>query len=133
MKRIRRRSIYMNNDNVNQSMYDLFKNTYEHCGTFLLHLSDEEIGWHLFEEFDGDCISFLHKDNIEALRQTGKITEESARLAIELSDRFRALENTELWNVPSVKENTKWLEILKLSDRVRASLTRKTGDPAASN
>lgn len=118
----------MNNDSSNQRMderklYEFFQNTLSHCGTFLLRLSDEEIGWHLFEEFDGDSISFLHEDTVNVLRQSGKITEETARLSLRLSGQFRALENTELWNVPSVKENPKWLEILKLSDCIRNALT----------
>ena len=118
----------MNNDISNQRMdesklYEFFKNTLSHCGTFLLRLADEEIGWHLFEEFDGDCISFLHEDNIYALRRSDIITKETAHLSLSLSNQFRALENTELWNVPSVKENPKWLEILMLADCVRDSLT----------
>ena len=43
-------------------------------------------------------------------------------MALELSSKFRAFENTKLWNVQSVKSSEEWLEVLELSDRIKREL-----------
>ena len=53
--------------------YELFEEALSHCGKFLLNLADEDIEYHIFEEFEGDCISFLNEKNLNRLLQTGKI------------------------------------------------------------
>ena len=92
--------------------YELFKEALSHCGKFLLNLADEDIEYHIFEEFDGDCTSFLNKYNLNLLRQSGKITMEIVDMALELASKFRALEGTELWNMRSIRKDEKWLEII---------------------
>jgi len=102
--------------------YDLFRAALDHCGTFLLELPDDDIGYHIFEEFDGDCISFLNEKNMELICESRRITRDIANMVLELSGKFRALEDTELWNVSSVRQNESWLEILKLADSVKKEL-----------
>jgi len=109
-------------DYNNIDIFDFFKDTLNNCGAFLLDMSDEEIGYLLFEEFDGDCVSFLNERNLNLLRQTGKITIEIVDMALELVSKFRALEHTEFWNVRSVRNNQKWHEILELSDHIKSEL-----------
>ena len=104
--------------------YELFEEALSHCGKFLLNLADEDIEYHIFEEFDGDCTSFLNEKNLERLRLSSKITLEIVDMALELSSKFRALEGTELWNVSSIRKDEKWLEIMELSDRIKAELTQ---------
>ena len=103
--------------------YELFKVALTHCGTFLLNLPNEDIGYHLFQEFDGDCISFLNEDYLTQLLYSGKIMPQIVDMSLALSKKLRTLENTELWNIQSVRENQKWLEILELSDKIQAMLT----------
>ena len=102
--------------------YELFEEALSHCGKFILNLADEDIEYHIFEEFDGDCTSFLNKYNLNLLRQSGKITMEIVDMALELSSKFRVLENTKLWNVQSVKSSKEWLEVLELSDYIKKEL-----------
>ena len=102
--------------------YELFEEALSHCGKFILNLADEDIEYHIFEEFDGDCTPFLNKYNLNLLRQSGKITMEIVDMALELSSKFRVLENTKLWNVQSVKSSKEWLEILELSDYIKKEL-----------
>lgn len=111
-------------DYNNIDIYDFFKDTLNNCGAFLLDMSDEEIGYLLFEEFDGDCVSFLNERNLNLLRQTGKITVEIVDMALELVSKFRSLENTKLWNVHSVRGNERWREIMELSDQIKTELTQ---------
>lgn len=106
--------------------YELFKEALSHCGKFLLNLADEDIEYHIFEEFEGDCISFLNEKNLNRLLQTGKIPLEIVNMALELSSKFRALEGTELWNMRSIRKDEKWLEIMELSDRIKSELTQFT-------
>ncbi len=102
--------------------YELFEETLSHCGKFILNLAEEDIEYHIFEEFDGDCISFLNEKNLNRLLQTGKIPLEIVNMALELSSKFRAFENTKLWNVQSVKSSEEWLEVLELSDYIKKEL-----------
>ena len=104
--------------------YELFEEALSHCGKFLLNLADEDIAYHIFEEFDGDCTSFLNEKNLERLRLSSKMTLEIVDMALELSSKFRALEGTELWNVSSIRKDAKWLEIMELSDRIKVELTQ---------
>ena len=102
--------------------YELFEEALSHCGKFILDLADEDIEYHIFEEFDGDCISFLNEKNLNRLLQMEKIPLEIVNMALELSSKFRAFENTKLWNVQSVKSSEEWLEVLELSDYIKKEL-----------
>ena len=104
--------------------YELFKEALSHCGKFLLNLADEDIEYHVFEEFDSDCTSFLNEYNLNLLRQTGKMSLDVVNMALELSSKFRSLENTKLWNVHSVRGNERWREIMELSDQIKTELTQ---------
>ena len=106
----------------NPSLYEFFRNTLDHCGLFLLHLSDEDIAWYLFEEFDTDCISFLHENILNQLCAAGKITQDTANMSLVLSRKFRALENTEVWNIGAVRTDPLWREIFILSDEIKKKL-----------
>ena len=105
--------------------YEFFKDTLEHCGTFLLALDEKEIGYHLFEEFDTDCCSFLHKACLDALLEDGYLDEESYEAALRLGTAFRALEDTELWTPAAVRYDPAWREILELADWVKDSVKKR--------
>ncbi len=105
--------------------YAHFIETLTHCGTFLLALDEETIEYHMFEEFDGDCVSFLHEDNLSILEAEGLISPAVHRMATTLAKKFRALENTLLWDPRAVKTALEWEEILTLADRISATLRTK--------
>ena len=102
--------------------YDLFKDTLSHLGTFLLTETKEDIEYHVFEEFDSDSVSFLHETNLRDLLDGGFINAEICSEALRLSDAFRALEGTALWNSDDVICSTAWREVLELADSVKAML-----------
>lgn len=102
--------------------YEMFLETIKLCGLFLLKSSDQKIEYNIFEEFDGDCVSFLHYTNLDILYASNMIDKRIYSMSLELSRKFRALEGTELWNVQSVKTDKKWLEILTLSDNIKREL-----------
>lgn len=102
--------------------YEYFTSALSHCGTFLLNCNDKDVEYHIFEEFDGDCISFLSDTVLSALLSEQYISEEIYRLALNLAKSFRALENTALWNVNAVRNSKEWGDILTLADDINKKI-----------
>lgn len=48
-------------------LFWFYVDTLERCGTFLLPMTDEEIGYNVFEEFDVGTVSFLHGNTLDRL------------------------------------------------------------------
>lgn len=103
-------------------LMELFVDTLQKCGMHLLEMNDEHIGYNIFEEFDIGASSFLHKNTLAKLREAGLITEEIEQKCDELRKKYMRLQNTELWNVSSVKHSKAWHEVLKLSDEIKSLL-----------
>ena len=99
-------------------LVDAFRN----IGTFLLRESTEEIDFRVFEEFDGDCVSFLHPNTLSALCRNHLISEEVVHLSLDLADRFRNMEQTSRWDAASVRTDSAWLKILMIADNIREAL-----------
>ena len=112
----------MQNINVHEQ-YQLFQQALGSCGSFLLHCSDKEIAHCLFEEFDSDCVSFLHESVLKKLWDEKLISHEVFCLSLKLREKFRALENTDAWNVNAVKADLRWKDIFCLADQIKQFLT----------
>lgn len=105
---------------VNQTeLYALYKDTLSHVGTFLLTCEREEIEYHLFEEFDTDCTSFLHETNLRTLLDGGLISAEIYETSLRLAAEFRALEGSALWNPEAVTAAEAWRKVMELGDMLR--------------
>lgn len=105
---------------VNQTeLYALYKDTLSHVGTFLLTCDREEIEYHLFEEFDTDCTSFLHETNLRTLLDGGLISAEIYEKSLRLASEFRGLEGTALWNPEAVVSAEAWRKVMELGDMLR--------------
>lgn len=105
---------------VNQTeLYALYKDTLSHVGTFLLTCDLEEIEYHLFEEFDTDCASFLHETTLRALLEGGLISAEIYETSLRLAAEFRGLEGTALWNPEAVTTAEAWRKVMELGDMLR--------------
>ena len=102
--------------------YDYFCKTFNSCGTFLLKCNETDIDYYLFEEFDGDCISFLNEKMLQSLLESGFINADIKNKSMELSKKFRSLENTPYWQSHCVKTYKPWQDILKLSDDIKSML-----------
>jgi len=103
-------------------LMELYIDTLQKCGMQLLEMKDDYIGYCIFEEFDTGVISFLHNNTLSRLKQANLITETIAQKCTLLREKFMKLQNTELWNIKSVKHSQEWREILELSDEIRALL-----------
>lgn len=104
--------------------YEEFRYTLGHCGTFLLNLSDKEIEYHIFEEFDISARTLLYKDMLEIFLDEGLIDDSIHEKCLLLRELFVNIESNQpnLWNVESVRNSKKWLEILQLSDEIKEIL-----------
>ncbi len=112
---------FTNNRTVNDLMED-FTDTLQQCGTHLLKMSNEDVEYYIFEEFDVCAGSFLHQNTLSVLLGAGLITENIEKKSSELRKKFFALEHTDKWNADSVKHSTEWREILELSDEIKSLL-----------
>lgn len=106
--------------------FELFIDTLDHFGTFLLNADTEDIGWCVFEEFDGESITFLHENTLNRLLDGGYISAEVYPLCQLLRKRFRELEGTALWDVEAVRSAPEWYELLVLADKIKSMVNRKT-------
>lgn len=106
---------------INKLM-EFYVDTLEKCGENLLEMSDEDIKYNIFEEFDVGAISFLHDNTLSKLKEANLITEEISQKSSVLRSKFLLLQNTDLWNVVSVRNSRNWNEILKLSDEIKSLL-----------
>lgn len=107
-----------------EKRYEEFKHTLEHCGTFLLTLSDKEIEYHIFEEFDISARTLLYKDMLEIFLDEGLIDDSIKEKCLLLRDTFVNIQpnKPELWNTESVRNSKQWKEILGLSDEIKKLL-----------
>ena len=103
-------------------LYEFFLQTLNHCGMYLLKSDIEDIEYSLFEEFDTDSISFLHSNSLNRLLDHQYISAEVYSMSQLLYEKFRKMENTNLWNAYCVKTSPEWLEILSLSDKIKSGL-----------
>jgi hypothetical protein len=114
---------FANNRTVNDLMED-FLDTLQQCGMHLLKMNNEEIEYYIFEEFDVCAGSFLHENTLSVLLESGLITENIAKKSSDLREKFFAMENTDQWNVNSIKRSIRWQEILELSDEIKSLLKK---------
>lgn len=99
---------------------------FKHCspaGCIFFDRNDADIAYFLFEEFDSDCIPYLHESVLKELLDEKYITTDIYNMATELRCKFRALEATDAWDISVVKSDPKWEEIFRLCDKTKQSLT----------
>ncbi len=108
--------------------YRLFEKTICECGMFLLDLKDEEIEYNIFEEFDGDRISFLNEELLGELLLGKYIDKQIYAMSAVLKILADDLESNhqELWNVESVRISPKWRLIMLLCDEIKDRLICKS-------
>ena len=103
-------------------LFELFQRALECCGMFLLNCDPQDIEYFIFEEFDGDCSSFLHEISLSKLFDYGHISAEVYSKCRLLYKKFRQMEGTIMWNANSVKTSPEWRVILSLSDEIKSMI-----------
>lgn len=106
-----------------EERYDWALHTLKECGEFLLSENDETVGYLIFEEFCVDVFSFLSDENLQLFIGEQIISEAVGEKCRRLRSRAdKAFSMPELWGVWAVKSAREWLEILRLSDEIKADI-----------
>ncbi|MDE6357097.1 MAG: hypothetical protein K2L15_00740, partial [Eubacteriales bacterium] len=100
-------------------LFDLYIDTLEYCGEYTAHLSDELIGYYIFEEFIVGIVSFLYKDSLDRLLDNDLIAEEAYFDSKKLREYVLGIVGTYEWNISILKNSSKWEKIMELSEKIK--------------
>lgn len=103
-------------------LMELYLDTLQKCGIYLLDAEAEVIEYNIFEEFDIGVVSFLHDDNLSKLKEAGLINDKIMGKSSELRNMVIELQNSDKWNVEAVRNSHEWRSILELSDEIKIML-----------
>ena len=101
---------------------ELYVDTINKCGTYLLSEDDVIIGYNIFEEFDTGVISFFHSDNLQKLNDVGLISDEIMYKSTTLRDLVHELQQGDKWNINAVRNSSEWKKVLELADEIKIML-----------
>lgn len=106
-------------------LFELYMDTLQKCGIQILNLSDEMIGYYIFEEFIVGITSFLSKNSLDRLENEGIIDEEIYSQSEMLRTVTLEIEQTDLWNIDSVKNSKKWKTVMQISDNIKELICQR--------
>lgn len=104
---------------TDNELFEFYIYTLNKCGLFLLNESDEIIGYSIFEEFDIGATTFLYKDNLNKLKDAGLISSDIVTKSLKLREMFIAIQNSNKWNLESVRTLPEWHKLFELSDEIK--------------
>ena len=107
-----------------EKKYDEWKETLDHCGLFLLTGSDDEIEYHIFEEFDICVRVYCNDDMLELFLDNGFIDEKMKKDSSELFKLFCEIQTqySQLWNIEAVRTHPRWKRIMELADFIKTQI-----------
>ncbi|HCW2814801.1 TPA: hypothetical protein OXB53_002687 [Enterococcus faecalis] len=108
--------------------FDWYIDTLEKSGMFILELSNEEIETFVFEDFIVGVTSFFSKNNLSELKANEIIDEDMEKNAYLLREKVLKIDNTDLWNINSVRQSSEWLDIFRRSDELKRQLKERWSD-----
>ncbi|EKM9526067.1 hypothetical protein PV598_000108 [Listeria monocytogenes] len=108
--------------------FDWYIDTLEKSGMFILELSNEEIETFIFEDFIVGVTSFFSKNNLSELKANEIIDEDMEKNAYLLREKVLKIDNTNLWNINSIRQSSEWLDIFRRSDELKRQLKERWSD-----
>lgn len=99
--------------------FDWFMDTLNKSGVFVRTLSDKEIETYIFEDLIVGAVSCFNKNNLKELKDDGIIDEEIEEATLLLREKILLIDNSDIWNIDSVKTDSNWLDIFELSDWIK--------------
>ncbi|EAA0331593.1 hypothetical protein DYZ52_00561 [Listeria monocytogenes] len=108
--------------------FDWYIDTLEKSGMFILELSNEEIETFIFEDFIVGVTSFFSKNNLSELKANEIIDEDMEKKTYLLREKVLKIDNTDLWNINSVRQSSEWLDIFRRSDELKRQLKERWSD-----
>ena len=119
-----RKEMQMKTISVGQS-FKLYMLTLNQCGMNILNMSDELIEYNILEEFIIGSTSFFSKFTLDRLLEHGLIDENIYNRSELLQQKVMKLDNSNLWNVESIKKDSEWKEVLELADKIKELIYEK--------
>ncbi|EAD0679125.1 hypothetical protein MY47_05890 [Listeria monocytogenes] len=108
--------------------FDWYIDTLEKSGMFILELSNEEIETFIFEDFIVGVTYFFSKNNLSELKANEIIDEDMEKNTYLLREKVLKIDNTDLWNINSVRQRSEWLDIFRRSDELKRQLKERWSD-----
>jgi hypothetical protein len=100
-------------------LYALYLDTVERATSNILDLTDEEIAYNLFEEFDIGAICYLHEDSLVKLYRAGLIDAEMVAISKEVRKRWLILQEGSR-SIEDIKKRNDWKELFELCDWLKS-------------
>lgn len=105
-----------------EKLMELYVDTIDKCGTYLLNEDDMSIGYNIFEEFDIGVITFLHANVLQRLHDAGFINNVTMYKSSTLRDLVLDLQQGDKWNVDAVRFSPDWRKVLEPADEIKGCL-----------
>jgi hypothetical protein len=105
------------NEITTEQLYDLYLDTARKCTSRINSMSDEDIEYNLYEEFDIGVLSFFHTDSLSRLFDAGKISEKTVSLSKEIREIWIELQ-TKKWEINEIKKDSDWQKLFLLCDEL---------------
>jgi hypothetical protein len=103
-----------------QELLNLFNDTLNKCGTYLLNEDDSTIEYSIYEEFDVGVNSFFHEDSLKILLENNLINLTVYKKSSLLRKKLKELELSSDWGIENFKSSLKWKEIMLLADEIKS-------------
>ena len=108
---------------TNKQLFDLYVDTANRCSSDVKLLTDEEIEYNIFKEFDVGVMSFFHDDNLNKIIDEGVIKKEAFQISKEIRNRWIELDKNN-WTINEIKSHPVWNSLFFSCDRLIALLNR---------
>lgn len=99
--------------------FECLMETLECSSSKLLTMSDEMLGYTVFEVLTIDYMVYLQDYTFNRLLDKFIITDEIVEKCKELRDKISEIENSEFWDIKYVRTYSKWQEVMQLSDEIK--------------
>jgi hypothetical protein len=110
----------------NEKLYELYCDAINRCTSKTTTLSDEEIDYNLFEEFDVAATSFLHEQALQRLLTAGMINEKMMLVSLEVRNLWLELQSHN-WLTSEIRVEPKWKHLFSLCDELVRLLNQING------
>lgn len=104
-----------------EELLELFNDTLDKCGMYLLMEDDEVIECNIYEDFDIGVHSFLHTDNLQKLYDKRLISLGKLNKSILLRNKVIDLQKLDEWKFENFRTSEKWKEIMMLCDEIKST------------
>lgn len=105
-----------------EKLMELYRDTIDKCGTYLLCEEDAVIEYNIFEEFDIGVSTFFYIDNLLKLNEAGLISDELMEKSSTLRNLVIDIQQSDKWNVKAVRHSSEWMKVLELADEIKNCL-----------